>query len=115
MITRNPPQDDRRLLTVIGMVSALLLFLIGLQGFVLVETYELAAFEAHRSCTERRAQTCDQLLPPWHAEDREHHTLRARFATLLGRIPDLTLDAAGAFGAAASDAFDALTFASRET
>ena len=115
MITQTPRGSDHRLLTSIGMVIALLLFLVGLQSFVLVETYELAAFEAHRSCTERREASCERLLPPWHAADREHLTLRARFAATLGSIPEATLDAADAAWTAVSGAFDALTFASRKT
>lgn len=109
MIQRNPQEDDRRLLTGIGVAVLLLLFFAVLHSFVVVETYELAAFEAHRSCTQRGVRDCDSLLPPWHADDREHRTLRTRFATLVGQIPDLTLDAAGAAKDAASDAFDALT------
>jgi hypothetical protein len=109
MIQRNPPQDDRKLLTGIGVAVLLLLFFAVLHGFVVVETYELAAFEAHRSCTQRGVRSCDSLLPPWHAEEREQRTLRARFAALVGRLPDLTLDAADAAKDAASEAFDALT------
>jgi hypothetical protein len=99
------------LLTGIGVAVLLLLFVAVLHGFVVVESYELAAFEAHRSCTQRGARSCDSLLPPWHADDGEHRTLRARFAALVGRLPDLTLDAADAAKAAATDAFDALTIA----
>jgi hypothetical protein len=113
MIQRNPPQDDRRLLTGIGVAVLLLLFFAVLHGFVVVETYELAAFEAHRSCTQQRgARSCDGLLPPWHADEPKHRTLRARFAALVGQLPDLTLDAADAAKNAATDAFDALTIAS---
>ncbi len=113
MIQRTLPRDDRKLLTGIGVAVLLLLFLATLHGFVIVETYELAAFEAHRSCTQRRIQACDSLLPPWHADDREQRTLRARFASLMGRLPDLTLDAADAAKAAATDAFDALTISEK--
>jgi hypothetical protein len=112
MIQRNSPQDDHKLLTGIGVAVLLLLFLAVLHCFVVVETYELAAFEAHRSCTQRGVGSCDSLLPPWHADEREQRTLRARFVGLVGRLPDLTLDAADAAKAAATDAFDALTVAS---
>ena len=113
MIQRTPLQDDRMLLTGIGVAVLLLLFLAVLHSFVVVETYELAAFEAHRSCIQRGARRCDSLLPPWHADDREQRTLRVRFASLMGRLPDLTLDAADAAKAAATDAFDALTISEK--
>ena len=115
-MTRQTPQnEDHRLLTVIGMVAVVLLFLVGMQGFVLVETYELSAFEAHRSCVERRASSCERLLPPWQAQEREPRTLRARFAGALGGLGDLTLDAAHAAKSAAGNAIDALTLRAQRT
>lgn len=100
--------DDARLLTGIGIVVLLLLFLASLHTFVMVETYELAAFEAYRSCTDRRLDGCDDLLPPWADKD-ERRTLRARFQAAFVELPELTLDAAGAARDAASGALDAIT------
>lgn len=107
-------QDQRRWPTGLSLAVLLLLSLSLLHSCVIVETYELAAFEAHRSCMQGREGDCDRLLPPWQDADPTMRTLRTRLASAFGALPGLTLDAAHAAKEAALGALDALRAASEQ-